>query len=625
KEFGAGGRIELSAFYFRRLKRIVPPVLALIAAAVLVTPFLSGDDAAPYVRELPSALGFFANWWQIVVKQSYFDPTPHALKYLWSLAVEMQFYLLWPLIVWGLRKKMGAKATGWVSIVLALLSTAWMWFLYEQNSAGSDQNRIYLGTDTHAMGLLAGAALAGFWNPSAPATERPLLRRLARVIALLALAMLAFMTLVLNSASPVLYQGCFLVVPVLTCILIYCTVSDPAFFVSGLLRHPLMQWTGSRSYSLYLVHWLVFVWMRLLGFKDFSVWWVLAGGLAAVVALSELMFRCVESPSNTFKAQGWNNEQMRSVAYAYAALAVAVVTTAAFLPAATLEDKGAAVPAASAIPDADKLLAQKGGAPASPSDVAAPLANAIDSSPYNGERYSGGEDIHVIGDSVMLGAKYHLSKAIPGIQVDAVVGRQASQGLLVAQEWRRSPHSASTVLVHLGTNGYINEGQFRDMLRELADCKSVVIVNVHAERRWTAPNNELIAQMQDEFPNVHVINWSAISAERPDYFVKDGIHLTTQGIRALTSEIALATGGKLMPPLETDRMLADAGHVHTTGRKAARANGRVHAARATATTGSVKDAGQPQGAPAAGPAAESGTPEAVIAPPPVLSKTLQIE
>lgn len=625
KEYRSSGRVNLPAFYFNRLKRIGPPVLALILIATLLTPAISGGDLAASMREVPSAMAYLANWWQIFVRQSYFDPTPHPLKHLWSLAVEMQFYIFWPLIVWGLRKQMGVKATGAVAILLALLSTAWMWFLYDQNSAGGDQNRIYLGTDTHAMGLLAGAALACFWDPALPGAERPRLRTLSRIVAVLALAMLAFMALVLNQASPVLYQGSFLVVPVLTCVVIYCTVSDPGFFVSGFLRHRVVQWTGTRSYSIYLVHWLVFVWMRQLDMKDFSVWWVLTGGLLAVAGLSELMHRYIETPCNQFRAQGWSMQRKGAVALAYAALALAVMAPAALLPTTTPDNAGAMAMAAAPVPATDNPFDAKPAASASPADGAPAPVAAIDKAPYKGEMYSGGDDIYVIGDSVMLGAKYHLSKAIPGISVDAVVGRQASQGLMVAKEWNRSPHKASTVLVHLGTNGYINEGQFKEMLRELAGCKAVIIMNVHAERRWTTPNNEIIARMKDEFPNVHVINWNGASAERPDYFVKDGIHLSVQGIRALTSEIAQATGGNIIRQPETDRMLADASQLRSPGRKPARASARMHPVSQPVAAIPVKQAAQPPAAPASGQPMETGTPDAVIAPPPGLLKAPQIE
>src|SRR5207244_1317710 len=97
------------------------------------------------------------------------------------------------------------------------------------------------------------------------------------------------------------------------------------------------------------------------------------------------------------------------------------------------------------------------------------------------------------------------------------------------------------------TNGYINEGQFRELLQALAGCKSVILMNVHADRRWTAPNNEIIARMVQEFPNTNLVDWSLVSAAHPDFFVKDGIHLTRRGILAYASQIRMATGGEPLP------------------------------------------------------------------------------
>lgn len=566
KEFRETGTIGFAQFYFRRLKRLLPPVLVLVGSAYAVTASLSSEALTWFRADMPAALSYLSNVWQIHAEQSYFDTTPHVLKHLWSLAVEEQFYLIWPLFAWFALHR-GPKTAGILSLLLAIISTVWMGCLFELNIDAADQNRIYLGTDTHAMGLLAGAALACFWNPWATTILPGRARTGWRVAALLATGLLGYMIQALNPADPAMYRGCFLMVPLLTCVILYATMTDDRFALAWLLRTRAFQWLGKRSYSLYLVHWPVFVWMRLLGYKDFSDPAILAAALGIVVVCAAILYVCVEQPATNFRPRfGWVAMACASAGYTMTAWAFFVVTAsawddnkAAMLAAANAEAvKAAAVEAA---------LAQADPTPAPVPEVAAVVADVPDSAIDSGEKIAGGENIYAIGDSVLLGSSAYLEKKIPGIRIDAAVGRQASSGLKVVQEWISKPHKASTVIVHLGTNGYINEGQFKELLRTLADVQHVIVINVHADRRWTAPNNEIIERMTHAFPNVALIDWHAVSAERGEYFVKDGIHLTHKGILAMTAQIKRATGGTVIDePLMAEAPPAhEKAHKHVTG------------------------------------------------------------
>ncbi|WP_426211970.1 acyltransferase family protein [Massilia sp. TWP1-3-3] len=549
KEYRESGNFQFRAFYFRRLKRLMPPVLALVVLASL-TVFISETAFAAFSADVPAALMYASNVWQILERQAYFDDTPRVLKHLWSLAVEEQFYLLWPPLAYAMHRWVRPKSVGVLALLLACASTAWMWYLYDLNVDSADQNRIYLGPDSHAMGLLAGAALASFWNPWSRQNAAPVVRWSCRMAACASIACLGYMMLALNPSSPALYHGGFLLVPVLTGVLAYCTLNDPQFFLSRLLRCKVAQWLGSRSYSLYLVHWLVFVWMKLLAFPDFSNPVVLAGALASVGVLSELMYRWVEVTSKRFKPKNLKNGWIVNSTFAYslATWSIVAVLFSSHNALPVLANNAPAVPTLTALE----------------APVQAPkVANAAQPEPApedlddDGEMIAGGDDIYAIGDSVLLGARGYLTKTIPGIRVDAEVGRQASQGQKVVKKWRGKSGKASTILLHLGTNGYIDEAQFRTLLGELADRKAVIVINVHANRRWTAPNNEMIARLAPQFPNVQLINWAAVSSGRADYFVKDGIHLTTKGMHALTAQIKLATGGIVIARAKGDTMLAN--------------------------------------------------------------------
>lgn len=552
QEYRKDGAFDFVNFYVRRLKRLLPPVFGLILFALLVTPILSPDAYAKLRADVGAALLYASNWWQIYEKQSYFDTTPHVLKHLWSLAVEEQFYFAWPPLAYLCLKKLGARATGVIAFVLALASTGWMFYQFTLNATAADYNRIYLGTDTHAMGLLVGAALACFWNPWAEKTTVPAERHGWRAGALVSLGALGAMVQSLNPSDPATYEGSFLLVPLLSAVVIYCLMNDSRFVVSRWLRTDVLQWIGLRSYSLYLVHWAVFVWMQLLGFTHFSHPAILVGGLAVVALLSELMYRTIEMPSKRFDPKTLGSRQVWGTVAAYAGCVACALLFLMPAQAPRVADDEQPLQAAVAVQCPDSA------APGKPAIAAGtPGKDAPDLALHADEVISGGEDILAIGDSVLKGASAHLSRAIPGIDIDAAVGRQASAGLKVLQEEHATSKKTPTVLVHLGTNGYINEGQFRALLTALADRKSVIVVNVHADRRWTEPNNEIIGRMAHAFRNVRLIDWNAVSSGHADYFGKDGIHLTRKGILALTAEIKVATGGSvIIAPPATRTMLA---------------------------------------------------------------------
>lgn len=147
-----------------------------------------------------------------------------------------------------------------------------------------------------------------------------------------------------------------------------------------------------------------------------------------------------------------------------------------------------------------------------------------------------------MGDSVLLGASPYLLRRLPGASVEAKVGRQGSEGLKLVQSLRDQAQLGETAVIHLGTNGYLAEKQFRALLEQLADRQAVVVVNVYGARRWTRHNNELMARVSPNFENVRLVDWHAIGQANPDYFVQDGIHLSGIGIHAYYSQIRMALG-----------------------------------------------------------------------------------
>src|SRR5829696_6902681 len=158
------GRVRLQTFWLRRARRLLPALFVMVAGSLAITAILLPDEFAALMRDAFAAIAYVTNWYLIASGQSYFDAAerPPLLQHLWSLAIEEQFYLIWPLLFAALMRFVRARGTLVLTLIIALGSAALMWWLYDP---GADPSRIYYGTDTRSAGLLLGATLAFVWRP----------------------------------------------------------------------------------------------------------------------------------------------------------------------------------------------------------------------------------------------------------------------------------------------------------------------------------------------------------------------------------------------------------------------------------------------------------------------------
>jgi peptidoglycan/LPS O-acetylase OafA/YrhL len=537
------GRVGFKAFWLRRARRLLPAVLLVIFVCLLAASTIARDDLARTRGDALASLVYMTNWHLIAASHSYFNAfgRPSLLQHLWSLAVEEQFYLFWPLVLLGSLKLVGRRWTILLTVLLALASTALMWGLFNPNQ---DPSRVYYGTDTRASTLLVGALLAFAWPLGGFRDE--VSRRAARVLdgvgCLALLGVLAFFVRV-QDYDPWMYRGGFLLVALCTAVLI-AVVVHPASVLGRALGTRTLRWIGVRSYGIYLWHWPVMMLTR----PGIDVPWrgtlVILAQIALTLVLAALSYRYVETPVRSGAAQrrlrAWLDahtpqERLRWTAGSLAG-AVLVLGLMLGLPApGSAVGSGQTATPAALVRAANLAGALRGGAagtgagdPGGSSLSASALAGkdgAADADAATGPLPSG--PILALGDSVMLGCAPVLEQRLGSrLRVDAVVGRQAFDTIERIAEYRAEGALPQTVIVQLGDNGpvwYANMQRLRTVLRGV---RHVVIVNVRVARSWQNEVNSELAAYVSSWPQAVLANWYAHSSEG---LLVDGVHPSVPG------------------------------------------------------------------------------------------------
>ncbi|MCC5891967.1 acyltransferase family protein [Exiguobacterium sp.] len=516
REWTVNGRLDLKKFYIARFRRLLPALVFMLAVVMAVVWLFEPDLLNTVRQDTLAALVYVNNWWYVFHDVSYFESfgKPSPLQNLWSLSIEEQFYLVWPLLLlFGLKSK--RRLLQLVGVTL-FASALWMAFSF---TPGTDPSRVYYGTDTRLFALLIGAVLAFGWRPDAFKHDMPDIgRRILNVGGAVSLATLLIVMMITSAYGTFLYYGGFFAVAVASAILIAAT-AHPSTVWSRLFGSAWLRVIGTRTYGIYLWHYPVIILTTPIEqIGTFEPLRALAQ-VAVTLLVAELSYRFIETPVRRHGFKGALRLLVpavspgRIVALSGATLlSLVLVGNLTILAFTDVNDRTETIPVVKPDP-----------APEQPAEEMNPeTERPIDSCP----------PALAIGDSVLLGLNEYLGTAFPNLEIDAELGRQVRDAQDVADAYGTYNAPGHVVFLHLGTNGAFKTEQLDTLLDQFAGADHVYLINTRVPRPWEQEVNDKLARASKQRDNVSLLDWHAASAGKGDYFEGDGVHLTIDGAEA---------------------------------------------------------------------------------------------
>jgi len=508
------GALDLKEFFLARIRRLYPALSFMMIGTTFIIALFAPESIHRFLGDIPYVLTGTNNWHLVAQHRNYFETIgrPPLLQHTWSLGVEFQFYLVWPIILIFAVKYFGKKNLAKVALLIAAISGVAL-FLFsltvDATSATNKISHIYFGTDTHSIGLFLGSALAVSWVPqnlSSVISQRA--QDFVDGIGVVGLIGLLATFLFIDESNPALYRIAFPLAGICGCAIITSLV-HPASRFAPLLSARWLIWIGERSYGIYLWHWVIFQVTRPSVDLAGALWAINAARILIVLALADISLRWIEIPirrgifGNWIRGLKYRTPKVRlraKVTIASVVVALLLASGGASWTAYYRLDHGAGIESIKITTQLPATAAAKPGVPG----------------------------LWVTGDSVILGIHAKLASHFPIALINARVGRQIDELISVArQDVLQVPHSI--VILDVGNNNHITEESLRTLLDIFKTAPKVILVNTAVPRPWATDNDAIINRVIASYPTVELVDWAKISEGHPEFFGPDGVHLVDAG------------------------------------------------------------------------------------------------
>ena len=498
-------------FYVSRIKRLYPPLLVMVFTTLGIYFFLANDSLRGMKMQVLSIFAGFNNFWQISQSLDYFTRIANTspFSHLWFLSIEMQFYLIFPLLLFGLYKleeKKGKSNTIKTMLGVTVAFALIMPILY---LCGVNVTRLYYGTDTRVYSLFAGMLLGWIYTKEEETKKN-------FYISLSLIGILAVSYFIFAGKMPIVYLLVLALTTILSMFLIEKTANS-----SVSLDVPILDWIGKHSYEIYLWQYPV---IYLFQYKDWNKHFI--------IYLFEFVILIALVVWTNYFLKVFKYKQIKPrfqkavlacgiVGLAFQATGVVALATSKEVDSTELQKR---------IAENEEAIKKKKNAK---SDGKMEKAKDVDYSSSGNSQKVSDKGLFCIGDSVMLSAYTNIQAVYPDSIVDAAVSRQIYQAQDVLRWYQSQGNIHNTVVISLGTNGVLDENNVEQVLEMIGSDKSIFWVNIYAPGvEWEASNNEYLQELAKKHSNITIVDWNSYISKHTDLLEADGIHPIEEGANA---------------------------------------------------------------------------------------------
>lgn len=535
-EYHNTGKIELMSFWLRRVKRLIPAVLFLVMGVIVLSLIFMPTEIQKVRADSIAAIFYVSNWWYIMQNVDYFEQfAVQPLKHLWSLAIEEQFYLVFPIMLLSLLSFIRRlKSIRIIFLILLVISMIAMMVLYVPNE---NVARVYFGTDTRIQTLLMGVLLALVWPPfQLKAKVNRQMRTMIDTAGVVGLAILFICFKFVSETNSILYYGGFFLISTVTLLVIASSVHPSGYFAK-FLGNKVFTFIGSRSYSLYLWHYPIIVLIHHQFVQGQIPPLVYVVEILLMVLMAEFSYKFIEQP---FRKEGFNifafnhlkNWRSQKVLRTWLVIILLIPTLLVMVGGFNrFAQKNSTRVTEVNTEEIDKLITQPLPLPQLEIDGFVVKGNK--------QKYASWKPL-LIGDSVMVDIGDDFRSFVPKADINGKVGRQLVEATSLAKRQYQSYRDKNDIVVlELGTNGDFTEEQLNSLLEQFGEA-DIYLVNTRVPRSYESHVNQVLAKAAKKRANVTLVDWYSRSENHTEYFAPDGIHLQPPGVRALTNSIIQA-------------------------------------------------------------------------------------